>query len=134
MAVSALQPKAIGPVTAKIVVPLARSYLIPGMQIRAMTCRNVVRGKTTSWLHNLGRSGERAVRRRSLVIKRAITVDVGATECPDLGGSNHGTEGSGWAPDRLWIGSDSVRMTNPARTLGGPGALALDTASCPGQT
>jgi len=34
-----------------------------------MTCRNVVRGKTTFWLHDLGRSGERAVRRRSLVIK-----------------------------------------------------------------
>ncbi len=67
--VSAPQPQAIGPVPAKIVVPSARSYLIPGMQIRAMTCRNVVRGKTTFWLHNLGRSGERAVRRRSLVIK-----------------------------------------------------------------
>src|SRR6266496_5582382 len=34
-----------------------------------MTCRNVVLGKTTFWLHDLGRSGERAVRRRSLVIK-----------------------------------------------------------------
>lgn len=44
----------------------------------------------------------------------ALAVDVGAAKCPDLGGSNHGTEGSGWAPDRrLWIGSDSVRMTNP---------------------
>ena len=48
---------------------LNRNYLILGMQIRAMTCRNVVRGKTTFWLHDLGRTGERAVRRRSLVIK-----------------------------------------------------------------
>jgi len=45
------------------------NYLILDMQIRAMTCRNVVRGKTPFWLHDLGRSGERAVRRRSLVIK-----------------------------------------------------------------
>jgi hypothetical protein len=48
---------------------LNRSYLILDMHIRAMTCRNVVRGKTTFWLHSLGRRGERAVRRRSLVIK-----------------------------------------------------------------
>jgi len=34
-----------------------------------MTCRNVVRGKTTFWLHDLSRGGERAVRRRSLTIK-----------------------------------------------------------------
>jgi hypothetical protein len=34
-----------------------------------MTCRNVVQGKTTFWLHNLYRSGERAARGRSLVIK-----------------------------------------------------------------
>ena len=40
-----------------------------GYATRAITCRNVVRGKTTLWPHNLGRSGERAVRRRSLVIK-----------------------------------------------------------------
>ncbi len=39
------------------------------MQIRATTCRDVVQGKTAFWLRNLGRSGERAVRRRSLVIK-----------------------------------------------------------------
>src|SRR5260370_40622404 len=39
------------------------------MEIRATTCRNVLRGKTTFWLHDLGRSGERAVRRRSLMIK-----------------------------------------------------------------
>jgi hypothetical protein len=39
------------------------------MQIRATTCRNVVRGKATFLLHGLGRRGERAVRRRSLVIK-----------------------------------------------------------------
>ena len=49
--------------------PLSRSYLILSMQIRAVTCRNVIQGKTTFWLHDLGRSGERAVRRRSLVIK-----------------------------------------------------------------
>lgn len=48
---------------------LDRGYLISGMQIRATTCRNVVRGKTTFWLHDFDRSGERAVRRRSLVIK-----------------------------------------------------------------
>src|SRR6266581_2221949 len=48
---------------------LTRSYLILTMQIRATTCRSVVRGKTTFWLHDLGRSGERAVRRRSLMIK-----------------------------------------------------------------
>ena len=48
---------------------LARSYLTLDMHIRAMTCRDVVRGKTTFWLHSLGRSGVRAVRRRSLVIK-----------------------------------------------------------------
>ena len=48
---------------------LSRSYLISNMQIRATTGRNVVRGKTTFWLHDLGRSGEQAVRRRSLVIK-----------------------------------------------------------------
>jgi hypothetical protein len=52
-----------------LTVALGRSYLTLRMQIRAMTCRNVVRGKTTLWLHDLGRSGERAVRRRSLVIK-----------------------------------------------------------------
>jgi hypothetical protein len=48
---------------------LARSYLILSMQICAVTCRNVIQGKATFWLHDLGRSGERAVRRRSLVIK-----------------------------------------------------------------
>src|SRR6266568_2040611 len=48
---------------------LIRSYLILDMQIRAITCRNVVRGNTTFWLHDLGRSGEQTVRRRSLVIK-----------------------------------------------------------------
>jgi hypothetical protein len=48
---------------------LTRSYLILSMQIRAATCRNVVRDMTTFWLHDLGRSGERAVRTRSLVIK-----------------------------------------------------------------
>jgi hypothetical protein len=37
-----------------------------------MTCRNVVCGKTAFWLHDLGRSGERAVRRRSLVIKELL--------------------------------------------------------------
>src|SRR5271165_3713039 len=49
---------------------LTRSYLILGMQIRTMTCGNVVRGKAAFWLHDLDRSGERAVRRRSLVMKR----------------------------------------------------------------
>jgi hypothetical protein len=48
---------------------LARSYLILSMQIRATTCRNIVRGKKTFWLHDLGRSGAQTVRRRSLVIK-----------------------------------------------------------------
>jgi len=39
------------------------------MQIRTTTCRNIVRSKKTFWLHDLGRSGERTVRRRSLVIE-----------------------------------------------------------------
>ena len=30
---------------------------------------------------------------------RPARADVGAAECPDLGGSNHGTESPGWAPD-----------------------------------
>lgn len=96
----ALQPQAIGPVPAKIVVPLARSYLIRGMQIRGMTCRNVVRGKTTSWLHDLGRERRTSRPEKITGDQRAITVDVGATESPNLGGSNHGIESSGWAPDR----------------------------------
>jgi len=55
--------------TTAAVLCLSRSYLILSMQIRATTCRDVVQGKTAFWLRNLGRSGERAVRRRSLVIK-----------------------------------------------------------------
>jgi hypothetical protein len=57
------------PAMSASLVPLARSYLILGTPICAMTCRNVVRGRTTFWLHDLGRSGERAGRRRSLVMK-----------------------------------------------------------------
>jgi hypothetical protein len=44
----------------------------------------------------------------------ASTCDVRATECPDRGGSNHGAESSGWAPDQR----DCARVAMPSTDHG----------------
>ena len=58
--------------------------------------------------------GHRLQARLAREHRRAPAVDVGATECPDLGGSNHGTEGSGWAPDRR-VGARASRWSPRCR-------------------
>jgi hypothetical protein len=56
--------------------------------------------------------GHRLQARPAQEHRPALAVDVGATECPDLGGSNHGAEGSDSAPDRR-LGERSPAPVTP---------------------
>ena len=55
----------------------------------------------------------------------ASTCCIGATECPDLGGSNHGAGDSDWAPDRRLLARATTAAPSPSATaVQGPGCAA----------